>query len=354
MVVRVHGGAQYDQNLTGNLRHYRILGIDFSGAISDGNVIIPNINYGLDSHGHQIVHVVPEGTPVPGSAAEIIFLMLGEQAQVAIMNPSSDGLFFALENDSNSWDISDMQFAIRNLGTDVGVDHLDLHLANIEEVPYELSYDLLEDPTFLILTDTPDSYVGQANKAVLVKSDESGLEFISLGSAGPIALTDLTDVTITSVANNNVLQFNGTQWVNISPPWLTSISGLSINDLLDVNTAGVSNGQTLIWNGTTFVPGTVSGSTSIYLVPTPGSTLVKDSKYFLGTNGSSYILPNIATLVPGDYVDIASSITATSTISGFSGQQIATTIGTDSVIFVDVASQMTFLFDGTRWELIIT
>jgi hypothetical protein len=210
MVVRVHGGALYGQSLTGNLRHYRILDIDFSGALSDGSVIIPGVSYGLDSQGHQIVHVVPEGTPVPGSSAEVIFLLLGEKAQVGIMNPSVDGLFFALENDDNGWTISDMQFAIRNLGTDVGIDHVDLHLAIIEEVPYELGTGLITDQTFLELTDTPGTYTGSANKVVTVSPDQTQLVF----------------------------------------------TALVMNDLFDVNTTGITSGQTLVWNGTNFVPTT--------------------------------------------------------------------------------------------------
>lgn len=44
--------------------------------------------------------------------------------------------------------------------------------------------------TFLGLTDTPDSYVGQANKTVSVKPDESGLEF-SVPSAGGLTCATL-------------------------------------------------------------------------------------------------------------------------------------------------------------------
>lgn len=49
---------------------------------------------------------------------------------------------------------------------------------------------ILADPnTFLGLSDTPDSYSGQANRVVVVKPDESGLEFVSTvtGSAGGFA-----------------------------------------------------------------------------------------------------------------------------------------------------------------------
>jgi hypothetical protein len=40
-----------------------------------------------------------------------------------------------------------------------------------------------EGTTFTALTDTPASYTGNAEKAIVVKLDESGLEFVSIGSA---------------------------------------------------------------------------------------------------------------------------------------------------------------------------
>jgi hypothetical protein len=49
--------------------------------------------------------------------------------------------------------------------------------------PWYLWFDSLKNlaSSFLGLTDTPDSYTGQSGKVVAVKTDESGLEFISSG-----------------------------------------------------------------------------------------------------------------------------------------------------------------------------
>lgn len=49
--------------------------------------------------------------------------------------------------------------------------------------------------TFLELTDTPDSYVGQSEKIVSVKADETGLEFTE-GGGGGIDCDDLLDCSI--------------------------------------------------------------------------------------------------------------------------------------------------------------
>lgn len=53
--------------------------------------------------------------------------------------------------------------------------------------------------TFLSLSDTPANYTGQANKAVTVKADESGLEFTTAGIGGGVAdkagFAKVTDAT---------------------------------------------------------------------------------------------------------------------------------------------------------------
>ena len=78
------------------------------------------------------------------------------------------------------------------------------------------------------------------------------------GTAGP--LNDLTDVTITSPSNGQVLKYNGTAWVND-----TDNSGSSgpLNDLTDVTITSPSNGQVLKYNGTAWVNDTDSGGISL-------------------------------------------------------------------------------------------
>lgn len=66
---------------------------------------------------------------------------------------------------------------------------------------------------FLSLTDTPSSLSGQANKVVAVNGGETALEFVS-ASAG--TLSGLSDTTITTPADNDVLSYDtGTgKWLN--------------------------------------------------------------------------------------------------------------------------------------------
>lgn len=133
MVTRVNGGVFDNQALTGSLCHYRILGADFSGAISDGTYSIPN------GAGPNIDLLLGEGEPVPYSAAEEVMRIVMQLATVVITNPTDEGMFFATENTDNGWlDTEDLQQCIRDLGTNVGVDGLDLSGVTVEKVPYIL------------------------------------------------------------------------------------------------------------------------------------------------------------------------------------------------------------------------
>ena len=73
------------------------------------------------------------------------------------------------------------------------------------------------------------------------------------------ALDDLTDVTITTPATGDVLQYGGVGWIN---------DGLALDDLSDVDTSGASADDALIYNGATWEPeavlladGSVTGAT---------------------------------------------------------------------------------------------
>ena len=109
MPQRVNGSVFSDQVLTGSLRHYLLVGADFSESFDDES-------------------------PVYGSAAEEVARVITQKAIIAIFNPYEIGISFALESNRANWDTDELQAAIRALGTDVGTDHLDLSSIRIEEV----------------------------------------------------------------------------------------------------------------------------------------------------------------------------------------------------------------------------
>jgi hypothetical protein len=100
---------------------------------------------------------------------------------------------------------------------------------------YFLNYNNLNNkPTvpssILTLTDTPATFSGQAGKTVKVNAGATALEFVTDSGGGASTLNDLTDVTISTPAQGDVLYYNGTGWVKQNGPtmrWDVGASGSS-------------------------------------------------------------------------------------------------------------------------------
>lgn len=122
-----------------------------------------------------------------------------------------------------------------------------------------------------------DIYIGydQPNNALKVyklngNSQEVAANFYALGGVsalgysasgggggGASALSDLTDVQITNVANGQILRYDGTHWINVTPNYATTtqlanylpLTGGTLTGALTVNssiTFGLANYQTLL------------------------------------------------------------------------------------------------------------
>ena len=164
--------------------------------------------------------------------------------------------------------------------------------------------------SFLKLTDTPSVYAGQANRFIKVNSSTNALEFTDIDA------NTLTDVTITTPTNNQILKYNTTtsQWVNSNNEqavWgnisgtlsnqtdlnnalsgkLSTLSNQSIGNLQDVDITGVSNGYILSWNNalTRFEPVEPAGviATFIGLEDTPSNYTSQNNKLVAVTSDAS-------------------------------------------------------------------
>ncbi len=135
--------------------------------------------------------------------------------------------------------------------------------------------------SFLDLADTPGSYAAAGSQFVKVNSGATDLEFVAdpgflLDITGE-NIGDLNDVTLTTVADGEILRFNGTIWVNntlaeagVAPvshthveaditdlqAYLLNINAESIDELSDVDTTTSTpvSGDVLQWNGSNWVP----------------------------------------------------------------------------------------------------
>ena len=104
-------------------------------------------------------------------------------------------------------------------------------------------------------------------------SDADGL----LGSGGSETLFGLTDTTISSISNDQILSYDTSdgKWKNVSlnahpdffgsSDFSTAFSAKTTNDLGDVDTSGITSGQFLMWDGSKFIAQTVNSSTTVDL-----------------------------------------------------------------------------------------
>ena len=137
---------------------------------------------------------------------------------------------------------------------------------------------------FVSLTDTPNTFT--ANKWIKVNANADGLEWTDAPQTALSSINDINDVTITSAQNDQLLKWNGTNWVNFTPGYLTSFTEQdptvpahvksitqanitawnaksdvdALNDLSDVDTTGVANNKILKHNGTSWVVADDGGS----------------------------------------------------------------------------------------------
>ena len=137
---------------------------------------------------------------------------------------------------------------------------------------------------FVSLTDTPSTFT--ANKWIKVNSGGTALEWTDAPQTTVSSVNDIGDVTITNAQNDQLLKWDGSNWVNFTPGYLTSFTEQdptvpthvknitqanintwnsksdvsALNDLSDVDTTGVANNKILKHNGTSWVVADDGGS----------------------------------------------------------------------------------------------
>ena len=301
MPVRQSGGVFEEQVLTGSLSHWVVCGADFAGAINSF------------------------GQPVPGSAAEIIFVNISESAYINIMNPNECNLSFALEEGRSTWDEISLTLMVQSLGTDVGTDHIDCSVCTVKRVPYIWGCNNGAE-SFLDLTDTPDTYAGSANYVVTVNPTETGLIFTPVGivsNAFGFVASPLQP-TITAVGNDTLTLIAGT---NMS---------ITTNALL----------KTVTFDAT----GT--GGTDLYNPVPPATALLANTRYFVTSSGTVTLPLGTGILVAGTFVKVTKKVGDTVFINSVGADNIATDLGNDTSIEFDATQECVFIFNGTStWNL---
>ena len=308
MPIRTNGGVFNDQMLTGSLSHWVVTGADFSGAVDQ------------------------YGQPVPFSAAEIIFKNIESGAYINIMNPNELNLSFALEEGRSKWTAESLQEMIRGLGTDVGVDHLDLSGVVVTQVPYIFGVGSGGASSFLELTDTPGSYEGSAGYIVTVAPGEDGLIFTDPSTIIPPPGTQ-----------------NAYSFVEVpSQPTLTAVGEDTLTIIPGENITLTTDAAT-----NTLTIGFIKTGIYSFVPAGGGETLTIDNRYFLTSNGTVTLPALTSSYTVGQALSMTKRTDVTATIViGDASDIINTDLGpTDSIIF-DATDQLIFVVSSENsWEL---
>ena len=150
------------------------------------------------------------------------------------------------------------------------------------------------------------SYLSSGDNVSLLTNDAGYLANINSESVG-----DLSDVTITAAANGEVLKYNGSAWVdanvdysevantptNVSTftndaGYLANINSESINDLSDVTITTATNGQVLSYNGTNWINSAASSNSLAGL--TDVTITAAAAGEYLRYNGSVWVDASLA------------------------------------------------------------
>lgn len=164
--------------------------------------------------------------------------------------------------------------------------------------------------------------------------DGSSWQQITGGSGSPIALDDLTDVTIVSPSSGQVLQYNGANWVNATVTY-------DLDDLTDVAVAGPTTGQILEYNGALWVNVTPTAATyalddlTDVVINTPANGQV------LKYNGAFWVNSNAVNNLT-DLGDVTISSVATGQLLRYNGSTWTNVTNVDLPGTLDVTGNATF------------
>jgi len=228
----------------------------------------------------------------------------------------------------------------------------------------------VSDNYFLTYDSNSSTWVAEQGIADGTVIDGGNLDGASSGSgitniAEVHNLADLSDVSISNLVTNQVLKFNGTNWINST---LSASGGSnSYNDLTDkpnFATVATSGSYTDLINKPSLFSGSYTDLTNkptIPSVPTTVSSFTNDAGYLTSVGTINYSdLTNKPTLFSGDYADLTgkpsipdaqvqSDWTSTSGISQILNKPSLSTVAT-SGSYSDLTDKPT-LFSGSYTDL---
>ena len=189
---------------------------------------------------------------------------------------------------------------------DASVDYTELTNTptNVSSFANDANYVASGDNVSVLTNDA--NYVASGDNVSVLTNDAGYLTDITSENLG-----DLSDVTVTTPSNGQVLSYNGTNWVN-SASSAGSLSGLS-----DTTIGTPTNGEVLKYNGTAWVDAQLAYS-ELSGTPTNVSTFTNDANYVASGDNVSTLTNDAGYLtgITGESIGSLSDVTVTSATSG--------------------------------------
>ncbi|MEA3450543.1 MAG: hypothetical protein U9Q83_01415, partial [Bacteroidota bacterium] len=158
----------------------------------------------------------------------------------------------------------------------------------------------------------------------------------------PFNVYELNDVNLTSITTNDVLSWNGTEWVNTN---VASSVVLAFDDLSDITIASPATGQTVLYNGTNWTNSLMqlNLNSDVTLAGLSNNDLLK----FNGTNWIN------STIVVNNLSDVNITGVSNGEIFQYNGTNwVNSTLAINNlndVIITGAASGEALVFNGTNW-----
>lgn len=232
------------------------------------------------------------GTWVPAAAGGT--LALDDLTDVVIAAPASGNV---LSYNGTNWVNSAAAAHALNAHTDTN-----LGSPGAGENGYVVSWNNGTSRYVLTAPSAPGAHTLDSHSNVTISSIAANHKLRWNGSAWVNVLDNLdslTDVVITAAVTGDILYYDGTNWVDYPFATLLAAHNHTLDSLSNVSTGSKVSGDALIWNGVAWVPGSVTATVTAYFIMVwltglSGSVISSNGVTYAYSGGIHTLTPTVA------------------------------------------------------------
>ena len=213
-----------------------------------------------------------------------------------VTNPSDGMVFIGNNRDDSQYTASSNTVRVRYNVVDASGTAIvgALNITTVPEIGSTGTYGPIRFVDTSVTASTTVYFYTNATAAQNPGNDANWLtdNFTALNSVAPVSLNSLTDATISSPAMNQILQYNGTAWVNVTAFGVGDITSTNASYMIATSDPGTAAAatynaasfQAITGGGATTAPSTIPSTHVLYY---NGLALIPGTDYTLASDGSS-------------------------------------------------------------------